>query len=1003
MPIYNLVLKNNNINDYSTATLTNIDYGYVKPSSNIASIKPIYTSAILNNGSYYLEGGNNIINSADFITWSASGTTISGMTSVANFAWNTPHIGTPSIQPLTIACGEGSNTLGYSPDGIYWYGLGTDIFNPRANRAVWNGVLWVAVGTGPYWVATSYDGITWQGRNSTLLTEGYDVAWNGSVFIAVGYGGTSPIVASADGINWYSVPSASSIFTTQASSVVWTGKSWIAYGSGTNTTAVSTSQDGWIWAPTTIKNLAITDASSVFYSIGYPQSDTGIATASSYTATYLPYKAFDNSMNLASSTEWRSAAATYNSSTGINTGATTATTYNSSLTASGEWLQINAPFGFVLKHYHISFYVDVSSSYYNIPKEWYLLGSSNGTTWNLLDYNKLTYSAQSPNTYSYPFIVKIRNLSANSSQYSYYRLVIPAIFAGGSTTYCRISEFDLYFENSKSLTLDNHIKPIVTKTHVLHPTTIIPFSSSVGKQVVYQITDLMGNLIAIDSSLNNGFYNTNIISGLKGSPPTGYVFDGQSLIVSSLNGNISYMNNNSVNTNLNFDISMNSTILQSNFSGNLYTSCFNGKQVIFGGRGGNVITYSPPFNLGATSSLYPSLNASQIFSSVNGLASNNDFGVVYCPNRIYFNPGEKISIVAPKAYNKNLQNTNTFNIGLNSSNLIQNLTLPSAAFLFTVFGPTGPIGPKGPGYYGNYGETGQQGEKGIIGPQGIPGPQGPIGGDSGSIGTIGYTGATGHIGQIDNQLWNYVGSSQNITTTGNVQIGTLTQTHILDVSGNLNVTNTLKMQRSHISQGISITKNLTIGKSHTLGTTNKLDVSGNVVLNSNIVKINSPTMIHSSQNLYSLDISGNAKFKYLFAKSVYNYMAIPMDISATNITINYKSSDIFYIDVGATITQNFYCNIQNLPLLSIPFSGITITLLLDYVNTGGDRFYCDKLRINETEYTPNFNGGNPVAISEFNASTNSYLITYAYIQRFTILVTNGTIWKIFCESEKYSS
>jgi hypothetical protein len=325
--------------------------------------------------------------------------------------------------------------------------------------------------------------------------------------------------------------------------------------------------------------------------------------------------------------------------------------------------------------------------------------------------------------------------------------------------------------------------------------------------------------VSSSSQINNGFYNNVIIPGIKGSPPTGYVFDGQSLIVSGLNGNIAYMNNNSVNTNLNFDISMNSSILQSNLSGNVYTSCFNGKQVIFGGRGGNVITYCPPFNIGATSSLYPALNANQIFTSVNGLASNNDYGVVYCPNRIYFNPGEKISVVAPRAYNKNLSGINTFNIGLNNSNLIQDITLPSAAFLFTVFGPTGAVGPIGPGENGDYGATGEIGTKGVMGPQGIDGPQGPLGGDMGSAGGLGYRGATGHHGPIDTQLWNRVSGTSDITTFGNIQIGTSTQTEVLDISGNMNISGKITVSNSYISNNETINQNLTIGKVYDSGST----------------------------------------------------------------------------------------------------------------------------------------------------------------------------------------
>jgi hypothetical protein len=115
------------------------------------------------------------------------------MSSINQFAWNHPDKGCPRIKPMTIACGEGNNTLAYSSDGIYWKGLGKTVFTTRANRAIWNGTLWVAVGTGQYWVATSYDGVHWLGRDINGLIEAYDIAWNGTAFVAVGYGNNASI------------------------------------------------------------------------------------------------------------------------------------------------------------------------------------------------------------------------------------------------------------------------------------------------------------------------------------------------------------------------------------------------------------------------------------------------------------------------------------------------------------------------------------------------------------------------------------------------------------------------------------------------------------------------------------------------------------------------------------------------------------------------------------------------------------------------------------------
>ena len=104
--------------------------------------------------------GNTYSKSVDGEYWDSFSTiTDMSMNTVHRFVMNTPNEAITTIQPLSIATGEGRNTLAYSHDGIYWTGLGKHIFTERANRAVWNGRLWVAVGKGQYWVATSYDGI----------------------------------------------------------------------------------------------------------------------------------------------------------------------------------------------------------------------------------------------------------------------------------------------------------------------------------------------------------------------------------------------------------------------------------------------------------------------------------------------------------------------------------------------------------------------------------------------------------------------------------------------------------------------------------------------------------------------------------------------------------------------------------------------------------------------------------------------------------------------------
>ncbi len=219
---------------------------------------PLYTDL------FFLQesSGNTYSRSLDGANWESRSTVVDMSLSVIDrFSRNISNEAVAHIQPITIATGEGINTMAYSADGIYWTGLGTSVFTTRANRAVWNGRLWVAVGAGGFWVATSYDGLIWTGRDSTLLSEGYDVAWNGERFIVAGEEG---MTYSVDGIHWQSVGG-----EVKATSVVWTGRVWMVYTANGR----ATSSDGLTWTteivdiadrqiPVVLRNSVLVDVSN---------------------------------------------------------------------------------------------------------------------------------------------------------------------------------------------------------------------------------------------------------------------------------------------------------------------------------------------------------------------------------------------------------------------------------------------------------------------------------------------------------------------------------------------------------------------------------------------------------------------------------------------------------------------------------------------------------------------------------------------------------------------
>lgn len=978
------------------------------------TITPINTSFY--NGSQYFIAGNSYISSPDTRTWS-SVKNITGMTSINKFAWNNPNQGIPKIQPATIALGEGNNTIAWSPDGIYWKGLGKTVFSTRANRVVWNGTLWCGVGTGNYWVATSYDGINWVGRDNYLMQEGFDIAWNGTVFVAVGTGGLCNICISKDGINWYGAPNCNAFFPTSSSAIVWTGKVWIAYGSGgQSTTIYSSSQDAWFWNTTPVPNLVISSASSAVLSPGF-----SAISASSNTATFLPSNAFDLSLNPTSSTDWRSDVAKYTATTGVYSGSSS-TLYNYYLSLSGEFIQINFNSPVNIRYYQLSWFLN-ASTLTTIPSGWVLLGSNtnNNSSWIFID-NFQFNTPTPPNNLSgkYPFFIKLQNISNNTISYQYYRIVFPSIFPSGSLTYTYVSEIDFFQTNANSNIVSRYLKPIVTRTHVLHQTNIIRFSSLVGSQNIYTITDLNSDLVG-NCFINNGNYTNNLLTNAGSSPITASCFDGMNLVLTSQNGNIININNQNLNTNLNIDVSFNGNLFNSRINGNIFAACYNGKRILLGGSGGNIITYNTLSTIpGAGGSQWtPALNTSNMMSSVYDLASNSGYGFVSIPNTIYFSPGERVSIVAPKSYNPNINSKNTISMSLQNSNLIQNIVLPTTTVinyylgLTGVTGPiylipgdtgetgttgrtgnTGPVGATGetgdPGIdfpTGITGFTGYSGNTGGFGPTGITGSKG-LKGLNGCTGPFGSTGPTGVVGPVQLDKWIY--SQNSIYSQNNVLLSSVSNENFsLFVNGNTNIRNTITSNKANIRTSLNISNQMTIGNYSSqnlhqfIETRNQLNSKLNVIGNvfcSNAVTSN-PTNV-----------------KYINISQTAHPIYFPIYIDNHTISINYIDKNKNYtINIASSpINQNFLCVLENTQSFSGQNKIYHLSFHIHYENIiptpTNNLFYCSQLSISGSIYNILFTGGNP---------TIPYY-TKNIIQKLEIVVFQNSIWKVLSTITKFN-
>ena len=214
------------------------------PSSNGSSVLSTGNGVGWNGKQFVAVGnGQSIVYSSDGITWAVSANG-GNMFPTGN--------GITSNGSRWVAVGGDTHSIAYSSDGINW----TAAIAPmtRGYGIVWAGTQFVAVGYGINTILYSSDGINWTpsvNGNSVLSSDGRAIAWNGLQYVAVG----SSIVYSSDGINWSLSSSGSAIFSGGESfGITWNGSLWIATGFGSNPNvnpsfAYSTDGINWIAGP----------------------------------------------------------------------------------------------------------------------------------------------------------------------------------------------------------------------------------------------------------------------------------------------------------------------------------------------------------------------------------------------------------------------------------------------------------------------------------------------------------------------------------------------------------------------------------------------------------------------------------------------------------------------------------------------------------------------------------------------------------------------------------
>jgi hypothetical protein len=205
--------------------------------------------SIIWNGTMWLAG---MITGSDTIIYSFNGINWIGLGQVGfntrcnQLAWN---------DFLWVATGFGVNTLFYSYDGLSWNGLGSSIFSTEGFGVAWGGGIFVATGSGSACLASSPDGINWTASGSTVFTEGRKIAYGNGLFIACGVAGTSSMAYSSTGLTW--TPVSSPPFSVSAYDVAWNGTTWLAIGTNSNTVNVAYSSTGLTWTGITVADISV--------------------------------------------------------------------------------------------------------------------------------------------------------------------------------------------------------------------------------------------------------------------------------------------------------------------------------------------------------------------------------------------------------------------------------------------------------------------------------------------------------------------------------------------------------------------------------------------------------------------------------------------------------------------------------------------------------------------------------------------------------------------------
>jgi hypothetical protein len=188
--------------------------------------------------------GNTVLTSNDGINWTVqTASTFNMDNSVNNIVW----VGGGYNRWIMSGSGQGNPRMFTSPNGSTWtYSRNT---GNNTTCMKWNGsmlLVGLSGAAGLQYSVSPYTTFTTV-ANTVFTTQCNGVAWNGSIWVAVGQG-TNTIAHSPDGINWTGI--GTSIFSSTGTRVTWNQAAFVASGTGTNTLAYSINGINWIGAGT---------------------------------------------------------------------------------------------------------------------------------------------------------------------------------------------------------------------------------------------------------------------------------------------------------------------------------------------------------------------------------------------------------------------------------------------------------------------------------------------------------------------------------------------------------------------------------------------------------------------------------------------------------------------------------------------------------------------------------------------------------------------------------